>query len=279
MLSRHFCIGAVVCCNLAIWRCLHAWCSTQLLLPRSNGYEVLDVASASWKRFKNERMARRVCHALAESIEVDEPEMYKELRRYTQDLFPGGVHMLPSNARGRLLKRLVTTDCAMKVLEVGTFTGYSALCFAEAGAKVMTLERCPIQAEAAREFLENSGAKHRIRVLQGLAQELLPRLGSQFEVIHLDGSMKSYQQFLDLALDASLLAQNGLVLADNVLFRGLVAKVPQRNCTEFGQSSTRLRGIAEKLHRFNLHFLQEDPRTEGLILNQDDGLAIIWRRS
>ena len=91
--------------------------------------------------------------------------------------------------------------------------------------------------------------------------------------------LQGYQQFLDLALDASLLAQNGLVLADNVLFRGLVAKVPQRNCTEFGQSSTRLRGIAEKLHRFNLHFLQEDPRTEGLILNQDDGLAIIWRRS
>lgn len=85
MLSRHFCVGTVVCCHLAIWRCLHAWCSTQLLLPRSNGYEVLDVASASWKRFKNERMARRVCHALAESIEVDEPEMYKELRRYTQE--------------------------------------------------------------------------------------------------------------------------------------------------------------------------------------------------
>ena len=91
--------------------------------------------------------------------------------------------------------------------------------------------------------------------------------------------LQGYQQFLDLALDAGLLAQNGLVLADNVLFRGLVAKVPQRNCTEVGQSSTRLWGIAEKLHRFNLHFLQEDPRTEGLILNQDDGLAIIWRRS
>ena len=85
MLSRHFCVGSVVCCHLAIWRCLHAWCSTQLLLPRSNRYEVLDVASAPWKRFKNERMARRVCHALAESIEVDEPEMYKELRRYTQE--------------------------------------------------------------------------------------------------------------------------------------------------------------------------------------------------
>lgn len=91
--------------------------------------------------------------------------------------------------------------------------------------------------------------------------------------------LQGYQQFLDLALDAGLLAQNGLVLADNVLFRGLVAKVPQRNCTEVGQSSTRLGSIAEKLHRFNLHFLQEDPRTEGLILNQDDGLAIIWRRS
>ena len=89
--------------------------------------------------------------------------------------------------------------------------------------------------------------------------------------------LQGYHQFLDLALDAGLLAQNGLVLADNVLFRSLVAKVPQ--VLREVQSSVRLRGIAEKLHRFNLHFLREDPRTEGLILDQDDGLAIIWRRS
>jgi predicted O-methyltransferase YrrM len=90
-----------------------------------------------------------------------------------------------------------------------------------------------------------------------------------------------YEEFLDLTLD-DLLAEDGMVLADNVLFRGMVTAVPEgRRPEETAQESEvkRFRDIAEKLHAFNLRFLEDDPRTEGLILDQDDGLGIIWRKS
>ena len=89
-----------------------------------------------------------------------------------------------------------------------------------------------------------------------------------------------YEEFLDLTLD-DLLA-DGMVLADNVLFRGMVTAVPEgRGPEETAQESEAKRfwDIAEKLHAFNLRFLVDDPRTEGLILDQDDGLGIIWRKS
>ena len=89
-----------------------------------------------------------------------------------------------------------------------------------------------------------------------------------------------YKEFLDLTLD--LLAEDGLVLADNVLFRGMVTAVPEggpgRPETP-PEAAKRFWDIAEKLHAFNLKFLEDDPRTEGLILDQDDGLGIIWRKS
>ena len=89
---------------------------------------------------------------------------------------------------------------------------------------------------------------------------------------------QGYETFLNLTLEADLLAEDGLVLADNVLFRGMVTAV---GAEVSSPASARLRDIARKLHAFNLRFLGslDDSRTEGLILEEDDGLAIIWRKS
>lgn len=102
--------------------------------------------------------------------------------------------------------------------------------------------------------------------------------------VNFQSSNLGYEEFLDLTLD-DLLAEDGMVLADNVLFRGMVTAVPEgrrpEETEETAQESEvkRFRDIAEKLHAFNVRFLDDDPRTEGLILDQDDGLGIIWRRS
>ena len=92
--------------------------------------------------------------------------------------------------------------------------------------------------------------------------------------------MKHYSHFLDLSLDSKLLKSDGLVLADNVLFRGLVGRGPdaEGGCSG-GRPKRRMQEIAEALHQFNVKFLEEDPRTDGVILEEDDGLAVIWRKS
>ncbi|CAJ1346069.1 unnamed protein product [Effrenium voratum] len=212
-------------------------------------------------------------------LQVQEAPAYQDLRAFTIARFPGGAHMLPSPSRGLLLRRLCTAFEARSVLEVGTFTGYSALCFAEAGAQVLSIERCKLQAAAAREILTQTLPRRDIsqaavEVRRGFASDVLPELaGSEtYDLIHLDAGMKSYMQFLDLALGGELLAESGVVLADNVLFRGMVTNASAR-------VGGRFQRIAESLHSFNVRYLQEDPRTQGVILPHDDGLAVIWPRT
>eukprot|EP00438_Fugacium_kawagutii_P025506 Skav224843 [mRNA] locus=scaffold3408:323843:324691:+ [translate_table: standard] len=210
-------------------------------------------------------MSQRVRRALEVWSEVREPQIYQHLRATTAERFPNGAHMLPSSSRGRLLTKLAAAAGGGKILEVG--------------AQVVTIERCRVQAEAAREFLQGAP----VLVLEGLAQQVLPQLAaapSCYDVIHLDGAMKSYEDFLNLALEGGLLAEHGMVLADNVLFRGIVTAVSKfkGGCNPLEVEETRLHDIARKLHAFNLRFLHDDVRTEGLILDQDDGLAIIWRK-
>lgn len=259
----------------------------QVLLPVSTGgYKTLEPGplggTPQRNPWTNQVMSLRIRKALATDSDVPEGKIYQRLRAKTAELFPGGVHMLPSSSRGRLLTKLAEAAVGEggKILEVGTFTGYSALCFADAGAQVVTIERCPFQAEAAREFLQAAGAP--VLVLEGLAQQLLPQLAAAptcYDVIHLDGAMKSYEDFLNLALEGGLLAEHGMVLADNVLFRGMVTAVSKfKGGGPLQVEETRLHHIARKLHAFNFRFLHDDVRTEGLILDQDDGLAIIWRR-
>lgn len=91
-----------------------------------------------------------------------------------------------------------------------------------------------------------------MEVREGLAQESVLQLREPFDLIHLDGSMKCYDEFLEQILESDLLTQSGVVLADNVLFRGLVRQA---------SGSGRLRRIGRSLHAFNVRFMQEDARS------------------
>ena len=95
-----------------------------------------------------------------------------------------------------------------------------------------------------------------MEVREGLAQDLLQErvleLREPFDLIHLDGSMKCYEDFLERILASDLLTKSGVALADNVLFRGLVRQAG---------GTGRLKRIARSLHDFNVKFMQEDPRS------------------
>ena len=126
-----------------------------------------------------------------------------------------------------------------------------------------------------------------VLIIPWKAQELARYSAMAMPSFNFHSSNLGYEEFLDLTLD-DLLAEDGMVLADNVLFRGMVTAVPEGRRPRRPEETVpgpqesevkRFRDIAEKLHAFNVRFLEDDPRTEGLILDQDDGLGIIWRKS
>jgi caffeoyl-CoA O-methyltransferase len=190
----------------------------------------------------------------------------------------GGVleqEMLSGHVEGQALKMLVHLARARQVLEIGMFTGYSALAMAEAlpaGGRVVA---CEIDAEVAA-FAERcfaasaSGAKIEVRVgpalatLAELARAVQDGAGEAFDLVFLDADKAGYRDYLNAVLDGSLLAPHGVVCVDNTLMQGQpwVSGAATANGT----------AIAE----FNAA-VAADPRVEQVLLPLRDGLTLIRR--
>ncbi|MBX7449147.1 class I SAM-dependent methyltransferase [Mycolicibacterium sp. 3033] len=187
----------------------------------------------------------------------------------TQDWHDGlEQEMLSGHVEGQLLKFLVRMSSAVRVLEIGMFTGYSALAMAEALPDSGTVVACEIDSGAAavaRAAFDRSDAGHRIRIELGPALETLRRLvaaGEEpFDFVFIDADKSGYQAYLDLLLDSSLLAPDAVIAVDNTLMQGQ----PWTGVhTENGAA------IAE----FN-RALAADPRTEQVLIPVRDGLTLI----
>ncbi|CAE7334515.1 mdmC [Symbiodinium natans] len=257
---------------LALWAALSGL-TFLVLRPEGDGFVARPLRDVAWS---NPSMAMRLAGALLDAQRMAaEPEKAEllSLRTATAEQFPGGVHMLPSRRRGQLLQCLCRRFEVRRVLEVGTFTGFSAFCFAEAGAKVISLERSSSQASLARAATRTAACS--VEVCVGDARHLVRTLGEEplptFDLLHLDADMKNYQYYLDTCRSYGLLSPNALVLADNVLFRGLVANASFEDRGRVGR-------IVRSLRSFNRKMLRDSPDTEGAILPEDDGLAVIWTR-
>lgn len=175
--------------------------------------------------------------------------------------------MASGHLQGRLLKLLVTMMRPRNILEVGTFSGYSALCMAEGldpDGRVWTFEINDEMEDFTRPWIEGSPVGNRVNFIIGDANVLAPQLGITFDMAFLDGDKRTYLETYETAL--SLLRPGGFILADNTLWDGHVVD------PEYDRDR-QTRGI----EHFN-DFIAADARVENVILPLRDGLTIIRKK-
>lgn len=175
--------------------------------------------------------------------------------------------MASGHVQGRLLKMLVQMVQPRNILEVGTFSGYSAICMAEGlsdGGKVYTFEINDEMEDFTRPWIEHSPVADRIDFRIGDANVEAPLLGITFDMAFIDGDKRTYIATYEMAL--SLLRQGGFILADNTLWDGHVVDPAYDH-------DQQTRGI----EAFN-DFLVGDNRVEQVILPLRDGLTLIRKR-
>ena len=172
--------------------------------------------------------------------------------------------MASGHLQGRLLKMFVTMVQPKNVLEVGTFSGYSALCLAEglpADGRLYTFEINDEMEDFTRPWIEGSPYADKISFIIGDANELAPTLGVQFDMAFVDGDKRTYVETYEMVL--SLLRPGGYILADNTLWDGHVTDPAY----DHDQQTVGIRC-------FNDH-VAADPRVEQVMLPMRDGLTVI----
>ena len=192
-----------------------------------------------------------------------EPDYLYRLWRAT-NLHTIHGHMVSGRLQGRLLKMLVTMLRPQRVLEVGTFSGYSAIAMAEGlepGARLYTFEINDEMEDFTRPWIEGSPVADRIEFIVGDAMVEAPRLGVLFDMAFIDGDKRTYVECYDMVL--SILRPGGFIVADNTLWDGHVTD-PDYDRDQQTQG----------IRRFN-DYVAGDPRTEQVILPLRDGLTLI----
>ena len=195
-------------------------------------------------------------------IEPEGDYLYRLYRATNIQLLHG--RMASGHLQGRLLKMLVAISGARNVLEVGTFSGYSAICLAEGlpkGGKVYTFEINDEQEDFTRPWIENSHVADRIEFIIGDAVVEAPKLGVSFDLAFLDGDKRTYREAYEMAL--SVVRPGGLILADNTLWDGHVVDHSY-------DKDRQTVGI----ERFN-DMVASDARVECVMLPLRDGLTLI----
>ncbi|MBQ4280002.1 MAG: class I SAM-dependent methyltransferase [Rikenellaceae bacterium] len=193
-----------------------------------------------------------------------EDDLLRELDRVTHQRMVQ-PRMISGHIQGLMLEMIVRMLGAREVLEIGTFTGYSALCMARGlpeGGELHTIEVDDELEELARSFFERSAARERIVQHIGSALDVAPRLGRQFDLVFIDGDKREYPQYYEMVMDG-LVHSGSYLLADNVLWYGKVAEPVARNDRH-----------TQAILEFN-RMVCEDPRVESVILPLRDGLNLI----
>lgn len=192
------------------------------------------------------------------------PPLLEDLVATTEKEMGAFSAMLSGQLEGTFLQMLVGAMGAKRVLEIGMFTGFSAQMMASAlpdDGELITCDVNPQAIELARSFFDRSPHGKKIKVMQGPALETLKSLAGPFDVIFIDADKPNYTNYYEAALP--LLAPNGLIVVDNVLWSGRVLN-PE------GEQD-------EAIVSFNDH-VQADERVTNVMLTVRDGVMLIRRR-
>ncbi len=191
-----------------------------------------------------------------------EPEILKKLDRetYAKVMMP---RMLSGHLQGRFLKMICSMVNPAQVLEVGTFTGYSALCLAEGlkeGGMVHTIDINEELHPMVMRYIKEAGMENKIKTYVGNALDIIPALNYTFDLVFLDADKENYSKYYELAIDK--LRPGGFIVADNVLWSGKVI-APENMQDEESKS----------LSAYN-DMVMKDPRVENVLVPIRDGLMI-----
>ena len=200
--------------------------------------------------------------AYAEKFTQAESEVLAKLNRetYSKVLIP---RMLSGHLQGRVLSMFSKMIRPKRILEIGTYTGYSAICLAEGlqdGGDLHTIDVNFELEDMIRKYIDEAGLSEQIHLHIANAVEKVNELEGPFDIVFIDADKENYSHYFDLVFDK--LSPGGYVIADNVLWSGKVVQPTEKNDHE----TAALKAYAQKIH--------DDPRVENLMLPVRDGLLV-----
>ena len=206
-------------------------------------------------------LINKKAEAYAELFSSSEDELLKEVADFTNN--HPHAQMLSGHVQGKFLETISSLLQPKKILEIGTFTGYSTLCLAkglQANGELHTIELREEDAKTAQFFFSKSLYNKKIILHSGNALDIIPKLKGTWDIVFIDADKVSYIDYYELTLPH--VKQNGLIIADNVLFHGdvLEESIKGKN--------------AKAIHAFNT-YIANDKRVEQVMLTVRDGLLLI----
>ncbi|MFC2097435.1 O-methyltransferase [Bacteroidota bacterium] len=196
-----------------------------------------------------------------------EDDILQELYRQTH-LKIYHPRMISGHIQGKFLEMISKMISPEQILEIGTYTGYSAICLAKGlkpGGKLITIEKNDEIKDFAISFFKKAGVNNRIDAKTGDALKIIPTLKGPFDLVFIDGEKTEYPEYFDLIIDK--IKPGGYILADNVLWSG---KVIEKKLSENDHST---KGIIE----FNKK-VRNNPDVDNVILTIRDGLMLIRKK-
>jgi caffeoyl-CoA O-methyltransferase len=195
----------------------------------------------------------------------EEPVVLQKLTRetYRDVLMP---NMLSGHHQGRFLALLSHLIKPSAILEIGTFTGYSALCLAEGlqeDGKLYTIDINEELEDMVRSYISEAGFDNKIQQIIGNALTVIPSLSHTYDIVFIDADKVNYSNYFDLVIEK--VKKGGLIIADNVLWKGKVIDDLQKD-----KDTMALKAFNEKV--------LNDVRVDNLILNIRDGLMLIRKK-
>jgi caffeoyl-CoA O-methyltransferase len=194
----------------------------------------------------------------------DEGEVLRELDREThvKVLMP---QMLSGHLQGQVLRTFSMMLRPKNILEIGTYTGYSAICLAEGlqdGGRLYTIDINEELEEMVRRYIAKAGMEQKIDFRIGDAMEIIPVLNVTFDLVYIDADKVNYSNYYNLVWDK--VRPGGFIVADNVLWSGKVLE------EKVDEDTRALKDFTKKVHA--------DPRAENVLFPVRDGLMVIRKK-
>jgi caffeoyl-CoA O-methyltransferase len=199
----------------------------------------------------------------AERHSSPEPLILKKINRETHTSV-AKARMLSGHVQGRLLSMVSNMVKPQTILEIGTYTGYSAICLAEGllpSGKLITIDVNEELEEKVRGYFREAGLESVVDYIIGSALDIIPTLDLSFDLVFIDADKKNYSRYFDLVIDK--VRSGGYILADNVLWSGKVLDAnPDKDTHAIVSFNTKV---------------QNDPRVENVLIPVRDGIMIMKR--